>query len=512
MKPLTTHQKLLISQAGIWVALLLFLSWSTWTARQLLFVERVGRVESQVEIVNKALDALHNEVESGAVSLDVATTRAKMMLKNITFDNGRGYVFAFDNDYNIMYHPTLALGLNVKDYKDVDGKPLFVNLAEAAQGKLAGAVDYRWPDAKTGKPTPKKTIALHNDGFNWVIGAGVYVTDVNDTALTFAYKALLALFLIGLPLGMIIRAVSKEITKSLGGDPKFVAEVVKKIAEGDLSFAQDYDKHSDSLLCDVLKMKESLFSIISRIVTSSEQVNDTAEKIREGNQLLSSRTQDQSSALEETAATMEELTTTVQQNATNAEQARILADNCAVKANDGGESMAKVIESMNRIQDSANQMVVIVSAIDSIAFQTNILALNAAVEAARAGEQGRGFAVVATEVRSLANRSAEAAGEIKKLIEGSSRHISDGNDCVGETGTLITSFVGEMAKLNTLISEISLASNEQSNGISQINIAVSQMDKVTHQNASLVGEISIAASSLKTQSDDLNQEISGFKL
>lgn len=512
MKPLTTHQKLLISQAGIWVALLLFLSWSTWTARQLLFVERIGKVESQVEIVNKALDALHHEVASGAVPLDVATIRAKTMLKNIAFDNGRGYVFAFDGDYNIMYHPTLAHGLNVKDYKDVDGKALFVNLAEAANGKVAGAVNYRWPDAKTGKPTPKKTIALRNAGFNWVIGTGVYVTDVNDTALSFAYKALLALFLIGLPLGLVIRAVSKEITQSLGGDPKFVAQVVKKIAEGDLSFAQDFDKHNDSLLVDVLKMKESLFSVISRIVSSSEQVNNTAEKIREGNQLLSSRTQDQSSALEETAATMEELTTTVQQNANNAEQARQLADNCAAKANQGGESMTKVIDSMNRIQESSSQMGVIVAAIDSIAFQTNILALNAAVEAARAGEQGRGFAVVATEVRSLANRSADAAGEIKKLIEDSSRHIHDGNERVVETGDLINGFVGEMGKLNTLISEISMASSEQSHGISQINIAVSQMDKVTHQNAALVGDIANSAASLKTQSDDLNQEISGFKL
>jgi methyl-accepting chemotaxis protein len=512
MKPLTTHQKLLISQAGIWVALLLFLSWSTWTTRQLLFVERIGKVESQVEIVNKALDAIHNEVVSGKTPLDVATDRAKQVLKNITFDNGRGYFFAFDNDYNIMYHPTLAQGLNVKEYKDVDGKALFVSLADAAQGKGAGAVDYRWPDAKTGKPGPKKTVAQRNAGFNWVIGTGVYVTDVNDTAMSFVYKALVALLIIGLPLGLIIRAVSIEITKSLGGDPKFVAEVVKKIADGDLSFTQNYDRTSNSLLVDVLKMKESLFSIISRIVSSSDQVNNTSEKIRESNQLLSSRTQDQSSALEETAATMEELTTTVQQNATNADQARKLADNCAAKANEGGESMTKVIDSMNRIQHSSNEMGVIVSAIDSIAFQTNILALNAAVEAARAGEQGRGFAVVATEVRSLANRSAEAAGEIKKLIEDSSRHITDGNNRVVETGALINSFVGEIGKLNTLISEISLASNEQSNGISQINIAVSQMDKVTHQNASLVGEISIAASALKDQSDDLNQEISGFKL
>jgi methyl-accepting chemotaxis protein len=512
MKPLTTHQKLLISQAGIWVALLLFLSWSTWTARQQLFAERISRVESQVEIVNKALDALHQEVDSGAVPLDVATSRARSMLKNITYENGRGYVFAFDRDYNIIYHPTTPIGSNVKETKDIDGKLLFQNLAGAAQGKTEGPVEYRWPDAKTGKPTPKRSIAVHNAGFDWVIGAGVFVTDVNETALSFAYKSLLALFLIGMPVGLVIRAVSKEITRSLGGDPKFVAEVVKKIAEGDLSFAQEYDRHSNSLLADVLKMKESLFSVISRIVTSSGQVNDTAEKIRAGNQLLSARTQEQSSALEETAATMEELTTTVQQNASNAEQARQLADNCAIKANDGGESMAKVIECMNLIQSGALEMGEIVTVINSIAFQTNILALNAAVEAARAGEQGRGFAVVATEVRSLANRSAEAAGEIKKLIEGSSRHISVGNERVKETGSLINSFVGEMGKLNTLISEISLASNEQSNGITQINIAVSQMDKVTHQNASLVSEISMAASSLKVQSDDLNEEISGFKL
>lgn len=512
MKSLTTQRKLSLLQFGVWIALIVLMGWSSWTERKELFSERLAKVDSQMILANKALSTIHDDFEHGSISEVDAKRRAVEMLKAFTFDNGRGYFFAFDDDYTMVYHPTLAVGKNVRDYKDVDGKTLFQNLMAAAKGLSTGTVDYRWPDAVTGKPSAKKTIVQRNEGFNWIIGTGVYVADVNQTSLNFIVQALLALFLIGIPLSLVMRAISREINSSLGGDPKYVAGVVRQIAGGDLAFTHEQPKHSDSLLADVLGMKESLNAVITGIVSSTHQLNETAFKISKGNQMLSSRTEEQSSALEETAATMEELTTTVQHNASNAGQARLLSDNCAERANTGGESMQRVVESMNLIHTSAKEMAGIVEIIDSIAFQTNILALNAAVEAARAGDQGRGFAVVATEVRNLASRSGAAAREIKLLIEGVSKQIADGNNRVLDTGKLISSFVSEMERLNTLVNEISMASTEQSNGITQINIAVSQMDKVTHQNASLVGEISAATSELSMHGDELKTRIQDFKI
>lgn len=231
-----------------------------------------------------------------------------------------------------------------------------------------------------------------------------------------------------------------------------------------------------------------------------------------GNMDLSSRTEQQASSLEEAASSMEELTSTVKQNADNARQANQLAASASDIALKGGSVVAQVVETMSAIDGSSKKVVEIISVIDGIAFQTNILALNAAVEAARAGEQGRGFAVVASEVRSLAQRSAAAAKEIKSLIGDSVEKVDAGRKLVAEAGSTMGDVVESVKRVTDIMAEISAASQEQSAGIEQVNQAVSQMDQVTQQNAALVEEAAAAADSLHNQAQSLTQAVSVFRL
>ncbi len=235
-------------------------------------------------------------------------------------------------------------------------------------------------------------------------------------------------------------------------------------------------------------------------------------EIASGNQDLSARTEQTASNLQRTAASMEELTSTVTQSADNARQANQLAKSASEVAIQGGEVVARVVETMRGINESSHKISDIISVIDGIAFQTNILALNAAVEAARAGEQGRGFAVVASEVRSLAGRSADAAKEIKNLINASVERVAQGTSLVDQAGNTMTEVVGSIRRVTDIMGEISAASSEQAAGVAQIGDAVGQMDQATQQNAALVEEMAAAAASLKSQSQDLVQTVAVFKV
>ncbi|WP_455815326.1 methyl-accepting chemotaxis protein [Pseudomonas graminis] len=259
-------------------------------------------------------------------------------------------------------------------------------------------------------------------------------------------------------------------------------------------------------------MQQSLIGTVSNVRDSSNAIYTGASEISQGNNDLSSRTEQQAASLEQTAASMEELTATVKQNAENARQASQLAKNASETAAKGGRVVEGVVKTMNEIAGSSKKIADITSVIDGIAFQTNILALNAAVEAARAGEQGRGFAVVAGEVRNLAQRSAQAAREIKTLIEDSVNRVDAGSQQVATAGETMTDIVGAVVRVTDIMGEISSASDEQSRGIDQIGLAVTEMDRVTQQNASLVQESAAASASLEEQASLLSQAVAVFKI
>ncbi|MBV1777007.1 HAMP domain-containing protein [Burkholderiaceae bacterium DAT-1] len=293
-----------------------------------------------------------------------------------------------------------------------------------------------------------------------------------------------------------------------------VATVLDHLSKGDLTYKieRDYDGLFGKLKDDSNRTVDNLNDLISNILGAVETIRAASRDIAKGNQSLSERTESQAASLEETASSMEELTSTVKQNAANAQEANQLAITSARVAQRGGQVVEQVVETMGEINTSAKKVVDIISVVDGIAFQTNILALNAAVEAARAGEQGRGFAVVASEVRSLAQRSASAAKEIKALIGDSVLKVETGTRLVDEAGKTMTEIVESIGNVAQLVSEISLASTEQSAGIEQVNIAVSHMDENTQQNAAQVEEAAAAAESMSEQAASLAESVSVFRL
>lgn len=307
--------------------------------------------------------------------------------------------------------------------------------------------------------------------------------------------------------------ITRSIVRALGGEPGEAASMAQSIAAGDLTVAVAL-KHDDrtSLMASLASMKDQLTNIVRGIQLSGESISVAAGEIATGNTDLSQRTEEQAASLEETASSMEELTSTVRQNSDNAKQANSLAQNASALAVKGGEVVSRVIGTMNEISESSNKVSDIITVIEGIAFQTNILALNAAVEAARAGEQGRGFAVVASEVRSLAQRSAAAAKDVKDLITLSAERVGRGTQLVGEAGETIGEVVQAVRNVTDIVNEITAATSEQTTGIEQVNQALGQMDQVTQQNAALVEQAAAAAQAMADQATELRAAVGVFKV
>jgi methyl-accepting chemotaxis protein len=307
--------------------------------------------------------------------------------------------------------------------------------------------------------------------------------------------------------------ITRGLLKQLGGEPGYAAEIAGEIAAGKLDVQVAVAANDQtSLLHAMESMRTQLAGVVRDVRASTDLINTASGEIAAGNQELSARTEQQASALEETASSMEELTSTVRQNADNARQANQLAVSASDVAAKGGAVVAQVVGTMQSINESAKSIVDIIGVIDGIAFQTNILALNAAVEAARAGEQGRGFAVVATEVRTLAQRSASAAKEIKALIDNSVQKVDAGAKLVDEAGVTMAAIIDSVRSVTDIMSEITAASAEQSAGIEQINMAVTQMDQVTQQNAALVEEAAAASASMQDEAGNLSRAVGVFTL
>ncbi len=330
--------------------------------------------------------------------------------------------------------------------------------------------------------------------------------DIRSATLQMGITALITLLL-----GLLISwFISRQITTPLGN----TLSMAEKIATGDLTMSINTTRKDElgQLMSAMSKMNDNLHNMIDDIRVGVSQISNASSEIVAGNTDLSSRTEQQAAAVEQTAASMEQLTATVKQNADNAHHANKLAISASQTAKQGGEQVNNVVQTMTAIESSSKRIAEITSVINSIAFQTNILALNAAVEAARAGEQGRGFAVVASEVRSLAQRSSQAAKEIEGLISESVTQVSRGATLVGNAGKTMNDIVTSITQVHDIMGEIATASDEQSRGISQVSQAIVEMDSTTQQNAALVEQSSAAADSLEEQARLLKQAVSVFRL
>ena len=336
-------------------------------------------------------------------------------------------------------------------------------------------------------------------------GAAAYASS-RALMLALACGAVIA----GLAIGFLL---ARGITRRLGAEPDGAVALARQVAQGDLSVPIALREGDEgSLMASLRDMRDSLSTVVADVRGNAEGLATASAQIAQGNSDLSSRTEEQASALEQTAASMEQLGSTVTQNADHARQANQLAQGASAVAGKGREVVGRVEQTMRGIDESSKKIADIIGVIDGIAFQTNILALNAAVEAARAGEQGRGFAVVAAEVRTLAQRSAQAAREIKSLITNSVERVEQGAALVGEAGMTMGEVVNAIQRVADIMGEISAASVQQSSGVAQIGDAVNQMDKVTQENAALVEESAAAAENLSEQARKLVGAVAVFKL
>jgi methyl-accepting chemotaxis protein len=340
---------------------------------------------------------------------------------------------------------------------------------------------------------------------------------IDDNAAEIEQAAATSLHLQGLLIALLVVLVAvcgATLRSSIVKPLEAAIAVARRVAKGDLTAdIQVTGKDEAGQLLQALReMNDALRSLVTNVIQGTGTIAQATDEIAAGNLELSSRTEQQASSLEETASSMEELTSTVKQTSDNARQANQLAGSASDVAAKGGTVVRQVIATMGEISASSNKIVDIIGVIDGIAFQTNILALNAAVEAARAGEQGRGFAVVAAEVRSLAQRSAAAAKEIKGLIDASVSNVKAGSTLVGQAGTTMEEIVDGIRRVADIMGEISAATGEQTMGIEQINEAIGQMDQTTQQNASLVEEAAAASETLQRQAAELADAVRVFKL
>jgi methyl-accepting chemotaxis protein len=330
-----------------------------------------------------------------------------------------------------------------------------------------------------------------------------------------AYRRVLWTFALASAFALLVGVLAAlTITRSITGPVKRASDSVRAVASGDLTQRVHSDSRDElgQLLSMLDDMTLKLAGMVAGVRSGCEQINVAAAEIAQGNGDLSSRTESQASNLQETAASVEEMAAQIKANADNAAQADQLAKHASEVAKAGGAAVGEVVKTMDDISASSRKIADIIGVIDGIAFQTNILALNAAVEAARAGEQGRGFAVVAGEVRLLAQRSAEAAKEIKSLIGDSVTKVESGSAQVHGARETIEQMVGEVRKVTDLVGEITVSSREQSEGVTQINAAVSQLDQATQQNAALVEQTAAAAESMRQQTGRLNEAVAAFRV
>ncbi len=488
--------------------------------REMMIEERRNAVRDIVEIATTAIAPIY---EQAGANDEAAKQRVAELVRSMRFEDNN-YIFIYDYDgNNIVTAPAPEReGTNMIDAQTPDGTYLIREIIKVAQSG-GGFYSYMWDYPGTDRIEPKHSYVDRLEKWGWLIGAGVYVTDVDDTiaeveaaAAADLRKDIMFASLLGLGLFIIIALVAYGLVRRTLGPIKRTTAAMHDIAQGRGDLTRRLTVESGDEIGDlsvqfnafVARMQDTLRDVRR----STLSVHQAAGEVSQSSDELATRTEQAAANLQQTSASMEEITSTVNHSADNAQQANTLVQSTADVAREGETSMGQVESTMRDINDSASRISDIISMIDSIAFQTNILALNASVEAARAGEHGRGFAVVAQEVRVLASRSSDASKEIRALIDASVQHTNSGAKLVRSAGDTMREIVSSVAKVTDVIGEITAGAKEQSSGIGQINTAVAEMDTMTQQNAAMVQEPTTAAANMRRHAEHLNQLINSFVL
>jgi methyl-accepting chemotaxis protein len=499
------------------VGIALLIALTVFQVRKQVTDGRQAQLVTAVESAHSIAEGYKAQVTAGKMSEADAKAAAIEAIRLSRYGaGGKEYFYIWSTDGVGVMHPIKPewAGQNmIGKIKDGNGIDIIVALLDGMKNSPDGKafVPTNFPRPGSDVPVPKLQYIVKVDGWNWMVGSGLYTDDLIAQVMSAVTSALLVGVVLLIAIGGIGWLTFRSVMRQIGGEPAHAVAAMQEVAAGNLAVSLP-KVEAGSLLAALGDMIGSLRQTVSQVRTATDSISTASSEIATGNQDLSSRTEQTASSLQQTAASMEQLTGTVRQSADAARTASQLAQEAASVARQGGSMVEQVVSTMSEINHSSQKINDIIGVIDGIAFQTNILALNAAVEAARAGEQGRGFAVVAGEVRSLAQRSAEAAKEIKGLIGNSVEKVEAGTRLVADAGNTMGEIVSSVQRVTDIIGEISAATSEQSQGIGQVGVAVTQLDQMTQQNAALVEESAAAAESLRDQASRLAGVVATFRL
>ncbi|OHD10364.1 MAG: hypothetical protein A2Y41_10335 [Spirochaetes bacterium GWB1_36_13] len=518
-----------------------------------LLKEKETAVKQTIEMVYTLMAEYYDRFKSGELTEAEAKKRAVLRIKSIRYDK-TNYIWINDMDIKMVMHPIQPAldGKDLSDMKDPSGKRLFYEFTEIAKKQGAGFSNYLWPKPGEKEPILKLSYIKLFKEWDWVVGTGIYIDDVDKQISEKTFIIVLTLAIVALLVFMLVFIIAKRITRyikpliqladeiakgnlnenkiqiaskdELGilavsfnkmmEGLKYKLSIIEKIAEGNGDFTIEVELASENDLFGkaIAKMLDSLNQILGQVNATAEQMAEASNHVSDASQSLSTGAAEQASSLEEITSSAVEINSQAKQNAENAIQAKALADKAKINAEEGNGQMKELIVGMSEINQSSEEIKKIIKVIDDIAFQINLLALNANVEAARAGKYGKGFAVVAEEVRNLAVKSATAVKETTKMVEKSIGNINKGNNLVQVTATKLDEITVDILKAADLVSEITAASREQSAGLDQISTGLNQIEQVT-QTVSASAEQSAAASEeLASQAVQLKGMIQRFKL
>jgi len=519
--------------------------------KESLYLAKKAEIKHTVEGVWGVIDYYASLSKSGVMTQDQAQAAAKDAVRHTRFDDGN-YLWIQDTSPQMVMHPIKPAldGKSLSDFKDPNGKYLFNEMANVAKSKGSGYVSYQWSKPGFEQPVDKISFVQIQKDWQWIVGAGLYLDDIQaliNKTLYVAIAVVIGVVLLSVFLTVVVsRGISKPLAKVVGMVTDFehgrlstrmnlnqkdeigsmaasmdsfadslqhdvIASLVK-LSRGDISF-DVIPQGSDDEIRGTLKLViDDMNNIMAQIQMAGEQIAAGSTEVSDSSQSLSQGATESASSLEEISASMHELASQTKSSADGATQASQLAEQARIAAHNGTANMQEMIAAMGDISDSGQDIAKIIKVIDEIAFQTNLLALNAAVEAARAGQHGKGFAVVAEEVRNLAARSAKAASETAEMIEDSVKKAQNGVTIADRTAAGFSEIEESVVKVTDLVKEIEASSHEQAQGIGQVTVGLGQIDQVTQQNTASAEEGAAAAEELSSQAEQLRTMLSRFIL